>query len=268
MGMCVSEKLAQWAIVHSFGKKAGTKKFHKEVIAAIERNWIDCNQSIESITAEQLFDFARKVEHFCPSRWNLIVTILRSITPHADALRYRKLRFRDFTPPTEEQWATLLAECDRLPRSKAGLIIRLLTLTGLRIEEARVLRWEHVREDRIYVPAAVTKNGKPRVIPLLPGADAVLKTLRDAPGRNGRVLPTVHCRKGLQKACRAAGLKYLSYHCFRHLFATRCIESGVDIPTVARWLGHQDGGALLSRMYFHLLDGHSKLMALKVKIAV
>jgi len=22
----------------------------------------------------------------------------------------------------------------------------------------------------------------------------------------------------------------------RHLFATRCIESGVDIPTVSRWL--------------------------------
>jgi len=29
----------------------------------------------------------------------------------------------------------------------------------------------------------------------------------------------------------------------RHLFATRCIENGVDIPTVSRWLGHQDGGA-------------------------
>src|ERR1051326_5510832 len=212
MGMCVSEKLAQWAIVHSFGKKAGTKKFHKEVIAAIERNWIDCNQSIESITAEQLFDFARKVEHFCPSRWNLIVTILRSITPHADALRYRKLRFRDFTPPTEEQWATLLAECDRLPRSKAGLIIRLLTLTGLRIEEARVLRWEHVREDRIYVPAAVTKNGKPRVIPLLRGAVGVFKPPGAPRGGRGGLFPTVLGGKGLKNPGGAAGLKYLSYH--------------------------------------------------------
>jgi hypothetical protein len=25
---------------------------------------------------------------------------------------------------------------------------------------------------------------------------------------------------------------------------TRCIESGIDIPTVSRWLGHQDGGVL------------------------
>jgi hypothetical protein len=31
------------------------------------------------------------------------------------------------------------------------------------------------------------------------------------------------------------GLSKLTHHDLRHLFATRCIESGVDIPTVARW---------------------------------
>ena len=30
---------------------------------------------------------------------------------------------------------------------------------------------------------------------------------------------------------------------------TSCIESGVDIPTVSRWLGHRDGGALAMRVY-------------------
>lgn len=40
----------------------------------------------------------------------------------------------------------------------------------------------------------------------------------------------------------------------RHLFATRCIESGVDIPTVRRWLGHEDGGALAMRTYGQLRD--------------
>jgi len=42
-------------------------------------------------------------------------------------------------------------------------------------------------------------------------------------------------------------------HGFRHLFATRCIESGVDIPTVSRWLGHQDGGALCMKTYGPLM---------------
>jgi integrase len=48
------------------------------------------------------------------------------------------------------------------------------------------------------------------------------------------------------------------------LFATRCIEAGVDIPTVSRWLGHSDGGALAMRVYGHLRDTHSTEMAQKV----
>ncbi len=44
---------------------------------------------------------------------------------------------------------------------------------------------------------------------------------------------------------------------FRHFLATRCIESGVDIPTVSRWLGHKDGGALAMRIYGHLRQKHS-----------
>jgi integrase len=37
------------------------------------------------------------------------------------------------------------------------------------------------------------------------------------------------------------------------------IESGVDIPTVSRWLGHKDGGALAMRVYGHLRQEHSDL---------
>jgi integrase len=49
-----------------------------------------------------------------------------------------------------------------------------------------------------------------------------------------------------------------------HLFATRHIEAGADIPTVSRWLGHKDGGALAMRVYGHLRDEHSQKMAKRV----
>jgi site-specific recombinase XerD len=48
------------------------------------------------------------------------------------------------------------------------------------------------------------------------------------------------------------------------LFATTCIESGVDIPTVSRWLGHKDGGALAMKVYGHLREQHSSNMAQRV----
>ncbi|MES2706748.1 MAG: tyrosine-type recombinase/integrase [Verrucomicrobiota bacterium] len=41
----------------------------------------------------------------------------------------------------------------------------------------------------------------------------------------------------------------ITHHDLRHFFATVCIESGVDIPTVSRWLGHRDGRALAMRTY-------------------
>jgi integrase len=59
-------------------------------------------------------------------------------------------------------------------------------------------------------------------------------------------------------------MERITHHDLRHLFATRCIESGVDVPTVARWLGHRDGGALAMRTYGHLREEHSRAAAAKV----
>jgi integrase len=67
-----------------------------------------------------------------------------------------------------------------------------------------------------------------------------------------------------QPACKATGITRFTHHDLRHLFATRCIESAVDIPTVSRWLGHKDGGALAMKVYGHLQDSHSVNMAQKV----
>lgn len=157
-------------------------------------------------------------------------------------------------------------ELDGRPQSHAGLIVRLLAHTGLRIKEARKLRWKDVHEGFLLVPAEICKSSRPRMIPFVNGVAGVLDSLRKlAPGEE-TILPPAECKRSLRVACERAGLPTLSHHSFRHLFATRCIEGGVDLPTVARWLGHQEGGALLSKTYFHLLDEHSQRMAAKVKI--
>jgi integrase len=72
------------------------------------------------------------------------------------------------------------------------------------------------------------------------------------------------CQKSIDRASKVLGMKRITHHDLRHLFATRCIESGVDIPTVSRWLGHKDGGALAMKTYGHLRNEHSQRMAQKV----
>jgi len=68
----------------------------------------------------------------------------------------------------------------------------------------------------------------------------------------------------MDRAAKIVAMERITHHDLRHLFATICIESGVNIPTVSRWLGHQDGGALAMKTYGHLRDEHSSAQAKRV----
>ena len=74
-------------------------------------------------------------------------------------------------------------------------------------------------------------------------------------------------QKSMDRAARKIGMARITHHDLRHFFATVSIESGVDIPTVSRWLGHKDGGALAMKTYGHLRREHSIAQAQKVSFA-
>lgn len=105
---------------------------------------------------------------------------------------------------------------------------------------------------------------------MIPDMLKLLQRLRDDINDDPASQPVmrVHeCQKAIDSACKKLCLKRITHHDLRHLFATRCIESGVDIPTVSRWLGHKDGGALAMKVYGHLRDQHSVAMAQKVSFS-
>jgi integrase len=240
-------------------------EFHEEVAGIIRANWPDLERAGDSFTEDEVLQFAQKVAHYCSSRYNLIVTILQALVPAAKVLKRKPIKFRQKLPASQTEFRDLLRELDARPHSQAGLVIRLLGQTGLRIHEARNLKWEDISHDCIYVTPEASKNGKPRQIPFVPGVAETLARLR-AVSPGPYVLPQASVKTALRTVCRRMRIRSFSHHDFRHMFATRCIEAGVDAPTVARWMGHQDGGSLLSKMYFHLLDDHSRDMAGRVSI--
>ncbi|MDE2100746.1 MAG: site-specific integrase [Patescibacteria group bacterium] len=265
--MTLQTSLRTWAALRAGVVKPRTREYHRELIEFIGRHWPEKLQTkVIEITDQDLGVFIGRIERLSDTRFNGIVTMLRGTIPRAKNLRRRRLRIKERPCLNQFEFARLLTELDTRPQSHAGLVIRFLAHTGLRIEEARRLKWSDVREDSFLVPGAVAKNGRPRVIPFVNGIRLILEDLREATGGTADVLPQAECKRSLQTACRRAGVARLSHHSFRHHFATRCIESGVDLPTVARWLGHQDGGALLGKTYFHLIDEHSRKMAGRVEI--
>ena len=111
-----------------------------------------------------------------------------------------------------------------------------------------------------------TKNHESRVIPITNALRTHLLRIRGElqPKSHERISQIESAKKCLGTACRRLGYPAFTHHDFRHFFATTCIESGVDIPTVSRWLGHKDGGALAMRIYGHLRQEHSNAMVKRV----
>ncbi len=147
-------------------------------------------------------------------------------------------------------------------------IVRFLAYSGCRLREATAVQWGHVDtiKNQLTVPGTKTDTSY-RVVPLFPALAVLLKEIRERRGPEDSVAPILQVGGGLgalESACAAVGVAKLTHHDLRHLFATRCIESGVDIPTVSRWLGHADGGALAMKTYGHLRQEHSQAQAAKV----
>jgi integrase len=263
-GMTFQRGLTRWLVFASMGKAASTRHYYREIVKALRRHWREMlRRPVTDLTEDEILRLAPRVAHYSPSRWNAMLTTLRWITPNGRILSRRAIKLTRPPPPNQQEFSALLKASDQLTRSQARLVIDFLAHTGLRITAARNVRWSDVYSDRVEY---IAKGGRRCAVPIVNGLRSVLDRLREIGDGSPYVLPRESCRRGLAKACALAGVRRLTHHDFRHMFITRCIESGVDVPTVARWAGHGDGGALLSRRYFHLLDNHSRAMAARVSI--
>jgi integrase len=224
-----------------------------------------------------------------PTNYNNTVALLRHVlnvaieagviygNPSA-ALKRAAIRAKKIALPSTDKFNTLIAEMraghSRHSRSCADFALG-LAVTGMRKSEANALEWRDIdfEDGEVVVRGDAetgTKNWELRRVPLIPDARALFERMRaeraDEP-LDAKVFAVRESQKALDRACKTVGIDRITHHDLRHLFATRCIESGVDIPTVSRWLGHKDGGALAMRTYGHLRREHSIAQAQKVSFA-
>ncbi len=190
-----------------------------------------------------------------------------SADPAAPLKRLKPMK-RKYDLPTAEAFSAVVADilAQKKAYSKAtAAAVELLAYTGLRKSEARSLRWRDIKKDHLVV--RTLKGDDIRQVPLIPAALALIARLKAASvpcGDNDPVMLVRSPREALSASCERLGIDHLRVHDLRHLFATRCIEAGVDLPTLASWLGHKDGGVLCAQVYGHLCRKHSMAMAGKV----
>ena len=193
-------------------------------------------------------------------------------------IKRRRIPQAQIVVPTREQFRDLVAairqsdgRADSQAKAKPGAdLVEFLAYSGCRIAEATAVIWADVDFDKNCLTVTGgqkgTKNGEQRVIPMTDALRTLLLRLKEerSAKQGDKVALIESAKKCLQTASRRLGMPLFTHHDFRHFFATTCIEAGVDIPTVSRWLGHKDGGALAMRVYGHLRQEHSASAIRKV----
>lgn len=148
-------------------------------------------------------------------------------------------------------------------------LARFLAYTGTRISEAKQAVWSDVNlDDNTLTIHSVKVRGShdgsvTRMLPMNPALRQLLEQLSQGkqPKPSDHICSVFECQKSLDRACRLAGCKRLVHHDLRHYFVTKCLQAGVGVFTLAKWIGHRDNGKLLLKVYAHLQAEHSQQQA-------
>jgi integrase len=163
-------------------------------------------------------------------------------------------RYTEEEPETyeDDELDALFAACDADER----LWYEFFLMTGMREQEAMYTYWTDIniahatvrvthKPDRGWTP----KQYKEREIPIPESLLQSLKTLKANANKTcNLVFPTTGCKPKLDFLdCLKAVVKRTELdesnfwlHKFRATFATRHLQSGIDLRTVQSWLGHSD----------------------------
>jgi integrase len=271
--------------------KPRTRHYWRQRLDALAKSWPGLSETeIRKITQADCKKwasaYAKKVS---PTNYNNTVGIFRHVlnvaveagvvySNAAAVVKRAAVRGKEIALPTIDKFNALISEM-RAGHSRDSIncadFAAGSAFTGCRKGEAGQIAWRDVdfEAGEIIIRGDLetgTKNWTVRRVPLIPDARVLFERMRsERPGEplEAKLFRVGECQKALDRACKKVGTERITHHDLRHLFATRCIESGVDIPTVSRWLGHKDGGALAMKTYGHLRREHSIAQAQRVTFA-
>ena len=168
-------------------------------------------------------------------------------------------------PITGEQFADFLLLC---------------MYSGGRKSEVANLKWENVdwENKQLAFQGDTTKNFESRRVDFsrnlenhllcmkskaLPDGNFLFPSYRL--GKPYRTRNAVQSFQKMVEGVRAVvGMPDFTLHLCRHYFISTCVMAGIDFMTIAKWVGHKDGGVLIGKTYGHLNREHMKKMASKL----
>lgn len=166
----------------------------------------------------------------------------------------------------EEVNQLVKTECKNELLKKAALFS---ALTGLRNSDILKLTWfeiEFIEGNGYFVKFTQQKTKNIEMMPISEQAYSLLGEAKE-PGAKvfEGLVYSAQQNKILQDWINAAGItKKITFHCFRHTFATLQLSEGTDIYTVSKMLGHRE--LKTTQIYAQIIDKTKREAANKIKL--
>lgn len=166
----------------------------------------------------------------------------------------------------EELNSLVKTECNNPLLKRAALFS---ALTGLRFSDIKNLVWgeiHHSVENGYLIQFTQQKTKGVEVLPISEQAYSLLGEPKQPTDKVFEGLNySAYENKHLYQWIGAAGItKNITFHCFRHTFATLQLSKGTDIYTVSKMLGHRE--LKTTQIYAKIIDKTKREAADKIKL--
>ncbi|WKL47626.1 site-specific integrase [Flavobacterium pectinovorum] len=143
-------------------------------------------------------------------------------------------------------------------------------LTGLRRSDIQKLLWgevEYVKDSGYLIRFKQKKTGGSETLPITEQAFNLLGERKQSKDAVFTLIQATNQRENryLTKWIQDAGIsKKITFHCFRHTFATLQLSMGTDIYTVSKMLGHRDLNT--TQIYAKIIDETKRKASNRIKL--
>lgn len=141
-------------------------------------------------------------------------------------------------------------------------------LTGLRFSDIKKLKWDEVqvRDGNHYLHFEQQKTEGVEVLPISEQAASFMGNRGESKQEVFEGLTySAYSNKHLYQWIGAAGItRDITFHCFRHTYATLQLTAGTDLYTVSKMLGHRD--IKTTQIYAKIVDQKKQDATDKIKL--
>lgn len=168
---------------------------------------------------------------------------------------------------SDDERGRLLSACKASKWDRLYLLVLLALTTGARRGELLGLRWRDVDLQQRVLHIGRSKNGDPKVLPLVDAAAAELQRFKA--GADALVFPArldpshpMAIEDRWRQVLRAAGVRQFRFHDLRHSCASMLAANGATLLEIGDLLGHRH--VAMTKRYSHLAASHRAALVQRV----